>query len=159
MTVDRALFRHTHILRVRNYEVDWQGIVHNGNYLLYCEVGRVEYLKTIGATVDLNSINSDSRVVLVRNEVDYRAPARFDDELIVRTRIASIRRTSFTMEGILERKSTGEIVAENVAVHVWLDPATERPTPVPASFRALVKSYEGDHCSIASPDGSRESSR
>ena len=149
--MDKALFRHKTEIRVRNYEVDWQGIVHNGNYLLYCEVGRIEYLKHLGAKVDLNTINSSSRVVLVRNEIDYNAPARFDELLTIYTRISFIKNTSFGMEGILEKKETGERVAENVAYHVWLDPATHRPRPVPDDFRKLIQAYEGEHCEIFWP--------
>ena len=63
----------------RSYEIDWQGIVHNAVYLHYFEVGRIEYLNTIGAKVDINTINLDSKVVLARNEIDYRNPARFGD--------------------------------------------------------------------------------
>lgn len=149
--MDKALFRHTYTLRVRNYEIDWQGIVHNGNYLLYCEVGRVEYLKHIGARVDLNTINGPSKVVLVRNEMNYKKPALFDEELTVLTRISFVRNTSFGMEGLL-LNARGEVVAENVAFHVWLDPATDRPARVPDDFRNLVRTFEGVHC-IFSEDG------
>ena len=149
--MDKSMFRHKMEIRVRNYEVDWQGIVHNGNYLLYCEVGRIEYLKQLGAKVDLNTINSSSRVVLVRNEIDYNAPARFDELLTVYTRISFIKNTSFGMEGILEKKESGEHVAENVAYHVWLDPSTHLPRPVPDDFRKLIQSYEGKHCEIFWP--------
>ncbi|HTP79872.1 MAG TPA: thioesterase family protein [Bacteroidota bacterium] len=135
-------------IRVRNYEVDWQGIVHNGNYLLYCEVGRVEYLKHIGAAVDLNSVNNESKVVLVRNEIDYRAPARFDELLNVYTRTAFIHDSSFMMEGILEDARTGRLIAENKAFHVWLDPASGRGKRVPENFRGLIRSFEGPNCEI-----------
>ena len=137
-------------IRVRNYEVDWQGIVHNGNYLLYREVGRVEYLKHLGARVDLNSINNDAKVVLVRNEIDYRAPARFDELLNVYTRTAFIHDSSFMMEGILENASTKQLIAENKAYHVWLDPTTAKSRRVPDKFRSLVRKYEGSNCDIQS---------
>jgi len=45
---DLSLFQHTIPVQVRNYEVDWQGIVHNAVYLLYFEIGRVDYFKHIG---------------------------------------------------------------------------------------------------------------
>ncbi len=79
--MDRLQFKHKTSIRVRNYEVDWQGIVHNANYLLYCEVGRIEYLRDLGAKVDMQSINGSSKVVLVRNEIDYKSSARFDELL------------------------------------------------------------------------------
>lgn len=149
--LDRQQFKHRTEIRVRNYEVDWQGIVHNGNYLLYCEVGRVEYLKHIGARIDLNSINSESRVVLIRNEIDYLAPALFDDLLIVSTRISFIKNSSFGMEGIIERAATGERIAENIAYHVWLDPVTNKSKSIPDDMRRLVQAFEGSNCAIAWP--------
>lgn len=143
------LFRHAMEIRVRNYEVDWQGIVHNAVYLLYFEVGRVEYLKEIGAVLDLNSVRGHSKVVLVRNEINYLSSLTFDEELLVRTRISTIRNSSFLMEGMLVRKGSGQSVSTNIAHHVWLDPRTNAPLRVPDTFRKLVQSYEGDRCSIA----------
>jgi acyl-CoA thioester hydrolase len=144
----KTLFKHQMQLRVRNYEVDWQGIVHNGNYLLYFEVGRVEYLKALGIKIDLNSVQGDSKVVLVRNEINYRSSARFDELLTISTRISYINNTSFAFEGIIEDAASGKLIAENVAVHVWLEPVTGAPLTVPAHFREMVSSFEGDAVSI-----------
>ncbi len=143
-----GLFKHHIQFQVRSYEVDWQGIVHNAVYLQYFEVGRVEYLKHLGASLDLNTVRGSSKVVLVRNEVDYRAPALFDHTLTIRTRVAWIRNSSFAMEGIIEDAQSGSVIAENVAVHVWLDPATNRGTAVPDEFRKNVKAFEGENCVI-----------
>lgn len=144
----KNLYNHAVDLRVRNYEVDWQGIVHNAVYLLYFEVGRVEYLKHIGAALDLNSVRGHSKVVLVRNEIDYLSSLTFDEEVQVHTRISSIRNSSFLMEGILVRKGSGQLVSTNIAHHVWLDPSNNTPLRVPDSFRKLVQACEGAHCSI-----------
>ena len=144
----KELFRHVTNLQVRNYEVDWQGIVHNAVYLQYFEVGRVEYLKQIGAALDLNSVRGRSKVVLVRNEIDYLSSLTFDEKLQVHTRISTIRNSSFLMEGMLVRKESGQPVSTNIAHHVWLDPGTNAPLRVPDTFRKLVQTYEGAHCSI-----------
>lgn len=148
---NEKLFSHRMSLKVRNYEVDWQGIVHNAVYLLYFETGRVEYLKHIGASLDLNSVRGKSKVVLVRNEIDYLRPLSFDEEITVLTRISSIKKSSFVMEGMLLHAATGEMASTNVAVHVWLDPARPVPTPVPDSFRKLVQAFEKDRCRIDWP--------
>jgi acyl-CoA thioester hydrolase len=148
---ERQKFKHEFQVRVRNYEVDWQGIVHNGNYLLYFEVGRIEYLKRIGATVDMNTIQGSSKVVLVRNEIDYKSPAYFDELLKVYTRVSYIRNTSFAMEGLMEKADSGQLVAFNVAYHVWLDSSTDRPKPVDDKFRKLVQRFEGSDCEILWP--------
>ena len=146
--MDRSKFKHKTSIKVRNYEVDWQGIVHNANYLLYCEVGRIEYLKHLGAIVDLQSINGHSKVVLVRNEIDYKAPALFDQILDVYTRTSFIRNTSFAMESFIENASTAELIASNVAYHVWLDPLTGVPATVGTDFRKLIATFEGADCDI-----------
>ncbi len=150
--MDRPKFRHQTAIWVRNYEVDWQGIVHNAVYLHYCEVGRIEYLKDLGIKIDIRSINGDSKVVLVRNEIDYKAPARFDDLLTIYTRTVYIRNSSFAMECLIERASSGELIATNTAYHVWLDPATNAPRTVSSEFRDIIQKYEGPQCDVSFTD-------
>ncbi|MBI1807534.1 MAG: acyl-CoA thioesterase [Ignavibacteria bacterium] len=149
--MDQSKFKHRIQIRVRNYEVDWQGIVHNANYLLYFEVGRVEYLKHIGIRVDLNAIKNDSRIVLVRNEIDYKAAARFDEVMNIYTRIIYIRNSSFAFEGLMEEATSKRLVSENTAVHVWLDPRTNNPIPVNDDFRNKIRQFEGDNVAIQGP--------
>ena len=144
-------FKHRTQLRVRNYEVDWQGVVHNANYLLYFEVGRVEYLKHLGVKLDLNSIRNENRVVLVRNEIDYKASAHFDDLLDVFTRVLYIKNTSFAFEGVIEEATTHRRVSENVAVHVWLHPRTGEPVVVSDEFRRIVMGFEGNDVAATGP--------
>ena len=151
MRMDRSKFKHRIQLRVRNYEVDWQGVVHNANYLLYFEVGRVEYLKHLGMKIDVNTMRNDSKVVLVRNEIDYKSPALFDEVLNVYTRIFYIRNTSFAFEGFIEEQGTQRVIAENIAIHVWLDPKTGEPAPVSDGFKKEVQRFEGESVAIVGP--------
>jgi acyl-CoA thioester hydrolase len=143
-------FRHATQLRVRSYEVDWQNVVHNSNYLRYFEVARIEYLKAVGAAIDFEMVRGKSKVVVVRQEIDYRAAAGFDDLLTIYTRTSKIRNSSFAMEGILQDETRGVVVAESTAVHVWLDPVTDRPQPVPEHFRGRIRAYEGENVLILS---------
>jgi len=129
-------------IKVRNYEIDWQGIVHNANYLLYFETGRIEYLKNINVEIDLNTIQNDQRVVLVRNEINYKSPAKFDELLNVYTRISKIGNTSFVFEGMLVEEKSQRLIAENIAYHVWLKPQSEEPMTVPVFFRDKVNRFE-----------------
>jgi acyl-CoA thioester hydrolase len=142
--MDPSKFRHEMQLRVRSYEVDWQGIVHNTNYIRYFEVGRMEYFRQAGATVDMESIQGHGKVVVVRQEIDYEAPARYDEILTIRTRISFIKNSSFAMEGIMEKAADGLVVARNTAYHVWLDPATDRPRVIDDEFRKLIQAFEGE---------------
>lgn len=149
--MDRSKFKFKTEIRVRSHEVDWQGIVHNAVYLLYFETGRIEYFRALGLRIDLESIKHGNRMVLVRNEINYRAPARFDDLLDVHTRISAIRNTSYVMEGLLLVHRSDKLIGENVAVHVWLDPTTDRPKTISDTFRKTVQQFEGDSVVIEWP--------
>lgn len=148
---DRDKFKHKSRVRVRNYEIDWQGIVHNANYLLYFEVGRIDYLEHLDIKIDIHSIQHESRVVVARNEIDYRSPARFGEFLDVYTRISFIRNSSFAFEAYIEETVSKRLIAENVSIHVWLDQFTGNPRPIPESFRSLVKDFEGRNLLMSPP--------
>ena len=149
--LDTSQFKHKTQVKVRNYEIDWQGIVHNAVYLYYFEIGRIAYLEHLGLTIDLNTIQHDAKVVVARNEIDYKASAHFGDVLDVYTRVAYIRNTSFAFEGILELATSKERIAENVSVHVWTDDRSNRPKTVGNDFRLKVQAYEGENVLITKP--------
>jgi acyl-CoA thioester hydrolase len=146
--VDLSTFKHIHTITVRNYEIDWQGIVHNGNYLLYFEIARVEYFKAIGMKVDERSIAGSTRIVIVRNELDYMNSATFDDQLKIYTRVSSIKNSSFVCEAVMINAKTQLPVAKNVAIMVWTDPKTGKSTNVPDEVRKLVDLYEAGAAEI-----------
>ena len=148
--MDRSYFKHRTQLWVRNHEVDWQAIVHNAVYLQYFEVGRMEYLR--GLEIDGTSIRDHDRIVLARNEINYRSPARFGDSLNILTRISCIRNTSFTFEGLIEDGKTARLISENLAIHVWLDPVSGEPATVTDEFRRKVREFEGEHADIRGSD-------
>lgn len=74
-------------LRVRYPEVDAMGYLHHSRYLQYFEIGRVELLRSLGFSyADLE--RQGIYFVVVKAECRYRAPARYDEELQLTTRIA-----------------------------------------------------------------------
>lgn len=149
--MDLSKFRHSHNISVRNYEIDWQGIVHNGNYLLYFEIARVDYFKSIGMKIDERSIAGSIRIVIVRNELDYFASATFDDHLKIYTRVSSIKNSSFVCEAVMIHGVKNIPVAKNVAFMVWTDPKTGKSVPVPSEVRTLVDTYEEGKAEIQWP--------
>jgi len=77
---------HTIQFRVRYPETDAMGFVHHSRYLQYFEMGRVELLRSMGHSyADLE--RAGILFVVVRAEVRFKAPARYDDELSLVTRI------------------------------------------------------------------------
>jgi acyl-CoA thioester hydrolase len=103
------LKEHSITIRVRYPEVDPMGYVHHSRFLQYFEMGRVELLRASGHRyADL-----EKRGVLfavVKAEVRYRSPARYDDELILVTRLTRATTVRFDHEYRLTRE--GVVVAE-----------------------------------------------
>ena len=149
--MDISKFKHTFLITVRNYEIDWQGIVHNGNYLLYFETARIDYFRQLGMQIDEKLVIGSEKIVVVRNEIDYYHPATFNDQLKVYTRLLRISNTSFANEAIMIHAKTNIPIAKNVATMVWLDPTSNNPTPVPDEFRKLAQKFEGNDCDIHWP--------
>lgn len=101
-TIDptRASSRTT--LRVRFCETDLMGIVHHASYLAYFEAGRVEWLRSRGVTYATWAAEGLHLAVFEAN-VQYRAPARFDDLLEVDTILSELRAVSMTIRYVITR--------------------------------------------------------
>lgn len=78
-------------VRVRYAETDQMGVVYHANYLVWFEVGRVEFIRQLG--LDYKSMEQDDGcgIAVVQVEARYRAPARYDDELVIETRLLAAR--------------------------------------------------------------------
>lgn len=76
-------------IRVRYAETDGQGYVHHANYFHYFEQGRVELLRAQG--VSYRDLEAKGYFLVVADlQCRYRAPAKFDDELILRTKVTEV---------------------------------------------------------------------
>jgi acyl-CoA thioester hydrolase len=133
-------FRFSHSLRVRWAELDPQGIVFNPNYLTYFDVGVTEYWRVIGCVYPGAFFAQGVDTFLVKATVEYKAPARFDDEISVRARVRRIGRTSVAFLLSIERG--GELLVSGELVYVFSSLADRKPTPVPETFRRAVLGYE-----------------
>lgn len=134
-------FTHSHRVRVRYAETDAMGIVYHANYVTLFEVGRVEYLRTAG--IDYRALE-DAKLTgaVVEVGVRFHAPARFDDELSVCTRCASMERVRFRMEYEIWRESDHTLIVSGHTDHALLSHATLRPVRIPDDVRAGVEEFE-----------------
>jgi acyl-CoA thioester hydrolase len=89
-------------LRVRFCETDLMGIVHHANYLQYFEMGRVEWLRRRGVTYASWAARG-FHLPVVEVSIRYRKPARFDDELLLETRLSELRGYALRFEYDLRR--------------------------------------------------------
>ncbi len=138
-----ADFKHKVELRVRTWEVDWEGVVHNSNYLRYMEIGRYEYQRYFGYTLNTDRTSSDGlKVFVVHNSVDYLAFAKLDDVLNIYTRVGWIKNSSFCFEHIIEQTVTGIVVAVGKGILVNVNPLTNLPEKLHEKFYKEIADYD-----------------
>ncbi|MBS1517710.1 MAG: acyl-CoA thioesterase [Bacteroidetes bacterium] len=135
-------FKHITDVRVRTYDVDSQGIVHNMNYLKYYETGRVEYRRNFGHNINREGIFDDGlKVVVVRNEIDYLSFAFLDDLLKVYTAVSWIKKSSFCFEQIITKENSTEIISKAKGILVNLD-ENNLPSPISKKFIEEITTFE-----------------
>jgi acyl-CoA thioester hydrolase len=101
--------QHTLTLRVRYPEVDGMGYLHHSRFLQYFEMGRVELLRSLGVVyADLE--REGVFFVVVKVAVTYKAPARYDDELTLITRL--VKQTHVRFDHAYELKRGDTLLAE-----------------------------------------------
>ena len=108
-------------LRVRYAETDQMGIVYHSNHLIWFEIGRVELMRQLGFTYrDME--RDDGRFIAVAEvKCRYRAPVRYDDEVVVRTRLTTVRESVVNFSYELVRADNGELLAEGETTHIVTD--------------------------------------
>jgi acyl-CoA thioester hydrolase len=121
--------------RVRYAETDQMGVVYHTNYLVWCEVGRTDFIRARGMSyADMER----SGVGLAVSELTARfhAAARYDDAIRVRTTLAEVRSRGITFDYLITDVATGRrlVTARTALISIDVD---GRPTALPASVRAL----------------------
>jgi acyl-CoA thioester hydrolase len=125
--------------RVGFSDTDAQGIVYYGRYNPYFDLARVEYLRQLG----LLHYPGDGDFVMRANDVEYFAPARFDDELEVFARVARIGRTSVTFEFAAYKTDEELLMVTAHQTLVYVDLPERKAIPVPAAYAEKVLAFEG----------------
>jgi acyl-CoA thioester hydrolase len=136
-----ALFDEWHetTIRVRYAETDRMGVVYHANYLVWFEIGRTEFCRARGFAYKEMEENEHAFLVVAESYCRYKAPAQYDDELIVRTHITELRRRSVRFGYEIIRATDGLIIAEGETGHVVTDP-TGRVISMPESYRLALSS-------------------
>lgn len=106
-------------VRVRYQETDKMGVVYHANYLVWFEIGRTEYFRKIGLEYsDLEERGLLAPVVDVR--CFYKSPAKYDDEIIIRTRITEIKSVKARFEYEIMRALDSMILATGFTTHAFV---------------------------------------
>ncbi|PYR79247.1 MAG: hypothetical protein DMF86_04045 [Acidobacteria bacterium] len=123
------------MLRVRYAETDKMGVVYYANYFVWFEVGRADLLRSLGWTYREMELAGVSLPV-IEAHCEYHRPARYDDELEVRTegRMRSPVRMEFNYDVV--RRDDRSLAASGRTVHAALDPGG-RPRRLPERIREV----------------------
>jgi acyl-CoA thioester hydrolase len=108
-------------LRVRYAETDQMGVVYHSNYIVWFEVGRVEMLRQLGFTYREMEREDDTHIAVVEANCRFKAPAHYDDLILVRTRLLNVRESLLHFGYEVVRESDGRLLAEGETVHLVVD--------------------------------------
>lgn len=125
-------------LAVRVYwaDTDAGGVVYHSNYLDYCERARTEWLRDRGFSQQRLAAEEGVLFTVAGLTIDYRAPARLDDLLDVRTRVREGGRATIEFEQEVWREGESPLLLASLRVRVaCVDAATFRPRRIPDSIR------------------------
>ena len=138
-------FKHRYSVTVRFHEVDMLGVCNNAVYINFFETARLEYIKAAGLMPE-KGIFSDGKIFfMVRNEINYRDHAYYDDLLDVYSRIAYVKNSSFGYDHLVIKRKTGKVIVDGKGVVVFVDPKTRKSTQLPEEFVQKVKSFESQY--------------
>ena len=122
--------------RVRYAETDQMGVVYHANYLVWCEIGRTDFIRACGISyAELERRGILLAVAEVRAR--YHAAARYDDLVSVSTTMAALRSRAITFDYVITGVESGERLLTASTVLVSID-REGRPVSMPRYLRDLL---------------------
>ena len=125
-------------LRVRYAETDQAGVVYHSNYLIWFEVGRVELCRDHGFNYRDMETEANAFLPVTEAHVKYRNPAKYDDEIIVRTRVIELRSRAIRFAYEVLRAGDGLLLAEGETRHIVMN-REGRAKAFPEKYAELMK--------------------
>ena len=131
-----------YVLRTRYAETDQMGVVYYGNYPQYLELGRVEWLRSIGFTYKAME-EEGVMMPVVSLQIQYKKPALYDELITIRTKLKELPSTKieFDYEILNER---GELLSTANTILVFVDAKTFRPVRCPEQVLKLIEEKMSD---------------
>ena len=120
-------------LNVRYAETDQMGVVYYANYLVWFEVGRVAWCRAKGFNYRDLELEDGRRMMVADASCRYKAPARFDDDIVVRTAVAAANERVIRFIYEIREKSGWGLLATGETAHIVTD-LHHRPSRLPARY-------------------------
>ena len=124
-------------IRVRYAETDKMGVAYHSNFVIWFEVGRVELLRQLGLTYAEMEHADDCHLPVVDLRCRYKAPARYDDELVIRTTLKNVRESLLHFEYAVLRHNDNMLLAEGETVHLVVNSRMEK-TQLPEKYGRVL---------------------
>ncbi len=124
--------------RVRYSETDQMGVVYHSEYLVWCEVGRTEFIRALGLPY-AEMERRGAFLAVADASLRFHAPARYDDLVRVETTLTSLRSRAITFDYLIRHADSGTRLVSARTMLVSLD-ADGRPAPIPVDVRDLLAS-------------------
>jgi acyl-CoA thioester hydrolase len=121
-------------VRVYYEDTDAEGVVYFANYLKFMERGRTEWLRALGVEQDRLLSEHGLVFTVTGTDVRFRRPARFNDQLIVRTRLIDISRVRFSLSQDVFRDGEAKPLVNAQCEAACVDAETFRPRRIPAGL-------------------------
>ncbi len=123
-------------IRVRYGETDQMGVVYHGNYALYLEMGRIEWLRKMGISYK-NMEENGIMLPVISMTLNYKRPAHYDDLINVKTQLKSRPSAKIEFEYEITNEQ-GEILTTATVVLVFIDMKTNRPIRAPQYILDII---------------------
>ena len=127
-----------HPVRVYWEDTDAGGVVYHARYLAFMERARSEWMRALGWDQGVLRDRDDQVFVVRAMDIDFRAPARLDDQLQVSVRLLECRGASFSVGQRIERD--GALLVEARVRIAALRASDFRPRPIPDALLTELKS-------------------
>jgi acyl-CoA thioester hydrolase len=131
-------------VRVRYAETDQMGVVHHANYLVWFEIGRVELMRQLGFDYKRMELEDECQIVVVEVSSRYKAPAHYDDELVIRTQVKTLRGFLLKFGYEVIRKADGKLLCTGETTHVVCDKNMQKRT-LPEKYASRFRSLSLEH--------------
>lgn len=125
-------------IRVRYAETDQMGVVYHSNFIIWFEVGRVELLRQMGFSYKEMEQQDDCHIAVVDVRCRYKAPARYDEQIVVRTELKNLRDSLLHFGYTVTRAADGTVLAEGETTHIVVD-SNFAKRPLPEKYRAAFE--------------------
>lgn len=126
-----------YLLRVRYAECDAQKVVFNARYGEYVDLASTEFFRALGYGEQVISGELDYQ--LVKQTLEWRAPARFDEVLELSVRARHLGNTSFTLHTEFRIHGHSAVTAEAETVYVRIDPHSHKKLPLDEALRSALE--------------------